>query len=82
MKHRNSPGSPYLGNTMADASQTKESPPLRGFARFNFQRASIPFQTRCAVNTRTMSLKRRLSIIKPGFHDKFEIPLPDNFLKH
>ncbi len=58
---------------MADASQKRESPPLRGFARFSFQRASIPFQFFCAVNTRTMSLKRRLSIMKLVFHDKFEI---------
>ncbi len=67
---------------MTDASQKRESPPLRGFARFSFQRASIPFQFFCAVNTRTMSLKRRLGIMKRGFHDKFEIPLPDNYLTH
>ena len=67
---------------MADTSQKMESYPLLGFARFSFQRASIPFKLLCAVNTRTMSLKRRLGIMKRGFHFKFEIPLPDNFLTH
>ena len=48
-KQRYSPYPPLQKNTMADRSANKGRSPVGGFARLSFQRASIPFQFRCAV---------------------------------
>ena len=48
-KQRYSPYTPLRENTMADGSANRGRSPVGGFARLSFQRASIPFQFRCAV---------------------------------
>ena len=48
-KQRYSPYPPLQENTMADGSANRGRSPVGGFARLSFQRASIPFQFRCAV---------------------------------